>query len=59
MASEGAEGTDITDVRVKRVEPAVVRLLVLYSITIHHAFVFRDLKIIGGSSGEQPWRGGD
>ena len=42
---------EITEVRIKLIENAVERLLAFCSITIDHAFVVRDLKIIGGPSG--------
>jgi len=42
---------EITEVRIKLIENAAERLLAFCSITIDHAFVVRDLKIIGGPSG--------
>jgi stage V sporulation protein G len=42
---------EITEVRIKLIENAAERLLAFCSITIDHAFVIRDLKIIGGPSG--------
>jgi stage V sporulation protein G len=42
---------EITEVRVKLVENAAERLLAFCSITIDHAFVVRDIKIIGSPGG--------
>jgi len=42
---------EITEVRVKLVENAAERLLAFCSITIDHAFVVRDIKIIGSPAG--------
>jgi stage V sporulation protein G len=43
---------EITEVRVKLVEKAGERLRAFCSITLDGAFVVRDLKIIGGTSGD-------
>ncbi len=42
---------DITEVRIKLMEESEDRLRAFCSITLDHAFVIRDLKIIEGSSG--------
>ncbi len=47
----GRAGMEITEVRIKLMDNADDRLQAFCSVTFDHAFVVRDLKIIGGANG--------
>lgn len=50
-AKKGKQAMEITEVRIKIVDPSGEKLLAFCSITFDDCFVVRDLKIIGGTTG--------